>query len=127
MKVKKINFSLGELEREIMELVWKYQESSVREVLSALQKKRHIAYTTVMTIMSRLADNGLLQRRLEESGAYSYTSVYDKQKYLAVVSKKTVDGLIKDYGELAVAQFIDAVESSNLKNLKEWQRKLKNI
>jgi len=127
MKVKKINFSLGELEREIMELVWKYQESSVREVLSALQKKRHIAYTTVMTIMSRLADKGLLQRRLEESGAYSYTSVYDKQKYLAVVSKKTVDGLIKDYGELAVAQFIDAVESSNLKNLKEWQRKLKNI
>lgn len=127
MTAKKINFSLGELEREVMELAWIRPESSVREVLLALQKKRQIAYTTVMTIMFRLTDKGLLRRHLNESGAYSYTAVYDKPEYLAIVSKKVVDGLIKDFGELAVAQFIDAVESSNLKDLKEWQKKLKNI
>lgn len=127
MATKKINFSLGELEREIMELTWKRRESSVRDVLLVLQKKRKVAYTTIMTIMSRLSDKGLLVRQLDGSGAYLYTPIHDKQEFLEIVSKKAVNGLIKDFGELAIAQLIDAVESSNLKNLKEWQKKLKNI
>ena len=59
---------LGELEREIMDVLWDAGEASVRQVLEQLNARRvrtrHLAYTTVMTVMSRLADKELLSREL---------------------------------------------------------------
>jgi predicted transcriptional regulator len=53
--------SLGPLEREVMGVVWQRGQATVVEVRSALGD-RH-AYTTIMTILSRLADKGHLDRR----------------------------------------------------------------
>jgi predicted transcriptional regulator len=80
-----------------------------------------------MTVMVRLHNKGILKRKLDETGAYIYTPVQDKRTFLERASKKAIKDLIREYGEVAVAQFIDAVESSNLKNLEEWRRKLKKI
>lgn len=127
MKKKKINQTLGDLEAEIMKIIWKLETASVRQVFSRLKKKRKIAYTTVMTVMTRLAQKGILRRQLDESGAYIYTPIQDKSSFFAAASKKVINNLIKEFGEVAVAQFIDAVESSNLKDLEKWQKKLKKI
>lgn len=53
-------FGLGPLEREVMEAVWKSAPASVAEVRAALGD-RH-AYTTIMTILVRLAEKGQLER-----------------------------------------------------------------
>lgn len=127
MKNNKIKTSLGELEAEIMEAVWNLESASVRQVLNQLKKKRDIAYTTVMTVMSRLCDKLLLRRKFNGDGAYVYTAVQAKANFLAAVSKRAISGLLKEFGEVAVAQFVDAVESSSLKNLEEWRQKLKKI
>ncbi len=54
---------LGDLESEIMELVWKKANPTVtvRDIYDALRKKRPIAYTTVMTTMVRLAEKEILK------------------------------------------------------------------
>lgn len=127
MKKKKITQILGDLEAEIMEIVWKLETVSVRQVFSRLKKKRKIAYTTVMTVMARLAQKGILSRKLDESGAYIYAPIQDKSAFFAAASKKVINSLINEFGEVAVAQFIDVVESSNLKDLEKWQKKLKKI
>jgi|AntRauTorcE11897_2_1112592.scaffolds.fasta_scaffold25200_2 predicted transcriptional regulator len=124
---KEITQVFGELEAEIMELVWKLKTVSVRNVLEKISLKRKIAYTTVMTVMSRLHDKGMLKRTLDTSGAYVYSATKTKDKFFAAASKKMIGNLLNDYGEVAVAQFFDAVESSNLKDLKKWQKKLKSI
>ena len=57
---------LGPLERRIMQIFWKYPCSTVRSVqeqLSAENKK--LAYTTVMTIMTRLVKKGALKREMD--------------------------------------------------------------
>ncbi|MGH7860309.1 MAG: BlaI/MecI/CopY family transcriptional regulator, partial [Candidatus Binatia bacterium] len=52
---------LGELELAIMEFVWgRGAEVTVPAVHRHLGRKRGLAYTTVMTVMSRLFDKGLL-------------------------------------------------------------------
>lgn len=127
MKMNKIKTSLGELEAEIMEVVWHLESASVRQVLNRLKKKRDIAYTTVMTVMGRLCDKLVLKRKLNGDGAYVYTAIQAKASFLAVASKRAISGLLKEFGEVAVAQFVDAVESSSLKNLEEWRQKLKKI
>src|SRR4051794_34682914 len=62
---------LGELELAIMRIVWARGTVTVREVLDALTPTRPLAYTTVMTIMSRLADKELLTT-LKQGKTYQY-------------------------------------------------------
>lgn len=55
--------SLGPLEADIMQVIWKQDKVSVQDVHSELNKNRHIAYNTVMTVMTRLAKKEVLGRR----------------------------------------------------------------
>ncbi len=43
--------------------VWDPGEATVQDVVRALEASRSTAYTTVLTVMSRLTDKGLLSRR----------------------------------------------------------------
>lgn len=110
-----------------MEVMWRMKNASVREIFCNIKKRRKIAYTTIMTVATRLTAKGILKRKLNESGAYIYTLAQDKESFLAANSKKIIKNLIDEFGEIAVAQFIDAVEDSDLKDLSEWQKKLKKI
>jgi len=64
-------FDLGPLEADVMRLVWEKGEVQVEDVHQALLADRAIAYTTVMTVMTRLARKGLLTRR-KHGRAYLY-------------------------------------------------------
>lgn len=121
------NSSLGSLESEIMETLWKLETASVRAIVDILQKKRHIAYTTVMTIMTRLHAKGLLTRRQNQSGAYLYSPAQTKEKFLEKISEKVIKNLLQNCGEVAVARFIDIIEAKNFKKSAEWKKKLKKI
>lgn len=57
--------SRGELEQRVMELLWVSDEPrSVADVHAALSAERELAYTTVMTVLDRLAKKGLVDREL---------------------------------------------------------------
>jgi predicted transcriptional regulator len=48
----------GELEADIMEVIWRRGRVTVQDVWADLQKDRALAYATVKTVMNRLADKG---------------------------------------------------------------------
>ncbi|MGH2953338.1 MAG: BlaI/MecI/CopY family transcriptional regulator [Solirubrobacterales bacterium] len=94
---------LGPLESELMELVWRLDRPlSVRELLEQLNRGRdpQLAYTTVMTVASRLAEKGALERRREGRG-YIYRAAAPDAAALAV------RGVLRDFGEEAVAHFVE--------------------
>jgi BlaI family transcriptional regulator, penicillinase repressor len=63
--------TLTPLELEIMKVIWQTGEATVRDVHAVLQRRRPVAYTTVMTMMGVLATKGHLKRHREER-AYVY-------------------------------------------------------
>ncbi|MDQ7824117.1 MAG: BlaI/MecI/CopY family transcriptional regulator [Candidatus Eremiobacteraeota bacterium] len=68
---------LGELELEIMDVLWDFDFATVKDIHETLVKKRDIAYTTVMTVMTRLAEKGMLKR--SQSGrTYVYRPKYSR-------------------------------------------------
>lgn len=71
-------FELGPLEAEIMRLIWETGETGVDEIHRTLQQSRPIAYTTVMTVMTRLAQRGLLERR-KEGRAFLYRATVPRE------------------------------------------------
>lgn len=71
-----------------MKVVWKLQSASVRQVYETLLAKRHIAYTTVMTMMKILEQKGFLKKR-QEDRAYIYTP--------AQPQKQVVGGMVREF------------------------------
>ena len=104
---------LGELEREIMERLWERDGASVRAVLEALNARRppdrQLAYTTVMTVMARLAEKGLLVRRLLGK-AHEYAPAESREAFLARASRELARQMVADFGEAAIAGFLDVLE-----------------
>jgi predicted transcriptional regulator len=98
---------LGPLEAEVMEVMWSAGgRMSVRAVLDRLNDGRDspLAYTTVMTVMARLAEKDILRRQLDGRG-YVYEPVVADAAAIAVRS------VVRDFGEAAVAQFVDAARA----------------
>jgi predicted transcriptional regulator len=94
---------LGPLEAEVMKLLWKAgRPMTVRALLERINKARdpQLAYTTVMTVMSRLVDKGVLARKREGRG-YVYETAVSDQAELAVRN------VLRDFGESALAHFVD--------------------
>ncbi|MHC4993283.1 MAG: BlaI/MecI/CopY family transcriptional regulator [Planctomycetota bacterium] len=67
------NQSLGELELEILKVVWARQPCTVSDVVDVLAERRGSARTTVLTVMQRLLGKGFLRRRLQD-GVHLYSS-----------------------------------------------------
>jgi predicted transcriptional regulator len=76
---------LGDLEAEIMELVWARpieQGTTVREIFEVLYERRRTGYTTVMNTMTRMAKKHLL--RVEKQGpAYVYYPTLTQQEFVS--------------------------------------------
>lgn len=51
---------LGETEMEVLQHVWALGEATVADVLDRITAQRPVAYTTVMTVMKKLATKGFL-------------------------------------------------------------------
>ena len=88
-----------------MDEVWRHDEVTVRDVLEALNEgRKQRAYTTIMTIMSRLHRKALLERR--RSGKTDvYRPVMSREAYLDARAKREVEELVADYGDLVLAHF----------------------
>lgn len=97
---------LGPLGAAVMRVVWSQRESSVTTVVGALNadRDRPLAYTTVMTILVRLFERGLLARE-KRGRQFVYRSTGDERALLEELSARAVDDLLARYGSTALRQF----------------------
>ena len=127
-----LNKLLGELELEIMERMWQRAErgedqATVREITTAIQEQRPVAYTKVMTVMGHLAEKGLLTRTPLDKKTHVYRVAMSKEEFLARSSQQVVDTLVQDFGDLALAQFLVAVEQANPKRIEQLRARLAEL
>lgn len=109
----------GELEAQIMEVVWRLNEPTVQDVCNDLGNDQN--YKTVMTVMNRLVEKNILVRR-RVSRAFLYAPRESKEIFLNRVSREVAEGLLRDFGALAIAQFVDAVNDIDPERLAELDR-----
>lgn len=122
---QKIGKVLGELESDIMEIVWDSKSPIfVRDVTLDLQRNRKVAYTTVMTIMGRLVEKGLL-KRATSGKAYTYQPVYSKERFLTRISRQIIKNFVSKFGESAIAHFAQEVEKLAPQKRKQLRKILK--
>lgn len=103
---------LGPLEARIMREVWTgilREPFVVRDVNAHMDE---LAYTTVMTTVSRLAEKGLLHADAGKQGrAIAYRSTGDPAAFLAAASRNQVDQMVSEFGDAALAAFAARLDS----------------
>lgn len=107
---------LGELEALVMIKLWDSRSPlSVRDVVEQLQSERKWAYTTVMTVLDRLAKKGLLQRHLD-GRSYLYSPALSKADYTAEQMQQVLHS--SDDQGTVLLRFVDRMEAAELAALR---------
>lgn len=90
---------LGDLECEIMELVWKKANPTVtvRDIYDSLRRERQIAYTTVMTTMVRLSEKEILKIVGHVGLANCYAPVQQRTQFIANAVYRVLDIFTKEF------------------------------
>jgi predicted transcriptional regulator len=114
---------LHELEAEVMEEMWSQGEAPVRSVMDALNKRasKERAYTTYMTIMARLHKKGVLDRRREGKTDF-YAPRLGRDEFMASRARTEVEGLVEQYGDVALSHFARQVASLDPARRRALQR-----
>ena len=80
------------LELECLKALWELGEANVKGVREELAHEKELAYTTVMTLLDRLARKGFVSRR--KSGRFFlYSPVLSREFVRTAAVKELVDGL----------------------------------
>jgi predicted transcriptional regulator len=106
---------LGELERAVMDVLWdRGTPLTVREVAEALQN-RELAYTTVMTVLDRLAGKEMVER--ERAGrAWSYRPAASREAYIAQLMLDALD--LSSSRDAALVRFARSVSGTEAEVLR---------
>ena len=82
--------SLGELEMQVLRVVWHEQPCTEREVFEVVRRTRPVGRTTVLKTMQRLEAKGLLSR-LRNKGPVQYRAAVAEKRVLPAVVGRFVD------------------------------------
>jgi BlaI family penicillinase repressor len=96
---------LGAREFGIMKVVWRLEEASVREVYETLRKRRPIAYTTVLTMMSTLEAKGFLKKRAD-GRAFRYRPARSEARVITSLVREFVERVFEGASRPLLAHLV---------------------
>jgi predicted transcriptional regulator len=101
--LRKSLLELAPLELDCMNALWPMGEASVRDIRERLAQRRPRAYTTIMTIMDRLARKGVVERH-KVGRAYLYRANLSAEDARTHALGQVVENFFGGKVEVAVAQ-----------------------
>ena len=104
-----LNRFFGPLEAKIMEILWNNEEMTIKDVQRVLEQEKMTNFNTVMTVMNRLVEKGILQKRSEGRSSL-YKPVQSRIDFLNAQSKEMTHELMDEFGNVVVSHMLDALE-----------------
>ena len=90
---------------EIMKVVWRLGEATVRDVYEDLRLHRPVAYTTVMTMMKNMEAKGHLNKR-SEGRAFVYTAAVAEDRMIRRIVGDFIDRVFNGSTEPLLAHLV---------------------
>ncbi|MBI2906660.1 MAG: BlaI/MecI/CopY family transcriptional regulator [Chloroflexi bacterium] len=99
---------LGPREEEVMAILRSMGSASVAEVHGVVSQREPLAYTTVMTILTRLANKGFVDRVLVGK-AYRYSPQGTEEEMIQSVVGGAIEALLERFGRQAIVGFVSGL------------------
>ena len=103
---------LGELEADVISVLWEQPSQTVVEVEERLRRKREIARTTVLTTLDRMHRKGYLARE-KQGKAFVYSPRHTREEFERALAQEILGAL--GLGEPVLSTFVDLVGEDSAK------------
>jgi predicted transcriptional regulator len=111
----------GELQTQIMPVLWRLGEGTVEQVRAGLPKRYRSAYNTVQTVLNRLAERGLLDRD-RDGLAYVYRPRITEAEYVSRSIETALAGASTEARQAALARLVGGLDKRELTELRSLAR-----
>ncbi len=88
-----VNRDMSRAEFEIMDVLWRRERATVREVHEELQAKRKLSYSTVATLLGRLKGKGYVEAK-EKNFAYQFRPKVKREQVISRKLNELVDRIL---------------------------------
>lgn len=115
--------ALGALESDVMEAVWDASTpvtvADVHRVITAPQKKRDLAYSTVKAVLNNLCEKRHL-RKIQQGRSNTFVPQQSREAFKERVVRDVFQSLLKDYRTPLLAHFVNDpdTDQESLRELK---------
>jgi len=106
-----------------MRALWRLGAGRVGEVREALPKQHRSAYTTVQTVLNRLADRGLLDRE-RKGNAIIYSPRVSEAEYLSNSLDRALTGTSEEARRAAIAHLVGGLDQSERREVQAMAREI---
>jgi BlaI family transcriptional regulator, penicillinase repressor len=113
--IRRSILDLAPLELDCMNALWRLGEATVRDIHGALANTRPRAYTTIMTILDRLAQKGVVERQ-KAGRAWLYKANLSADQARTHAVARLVEGFFQGSTE-ALASHISTLNKSPQANI----------
>ncbi|MBT3268124.1 BlaI/MecI/CopY family transcriptional regulator [Candidatus Poribacteria bacterium] len=112
--------TLTDLQLAVMDVVWERGGATAREVFSALQESRGLAYTTVLTVLTRLGEDKVVSAK-REGRANRFTAVVSREDAAELSVGRVAGQFFEGSAQSLAAHIVDSGSMSlgDLNQLRE--------
>ncbi|MEK9198455.1 BlaI/MecI/CopY family transcriptional regulator [Ureibacillus sp. FSL E2-3493] len=127
MKESGLNRFFGPLEAKIMDILWNVEkEMTIKDVQFELEKEKSTNFNTVMTVMNRLVEKGILRKKTVGRSSV-YAPVQTRESFLNEQSKEMTHELMDEFGTVVVSHMLDALEDVDEDLVSKLEQKIKEL
>ncbi|MBS4210600.1 BlaI/MecI/CopY family transcriptional regulator [Bacillus sp. FJAT-50079] len=133
MKIRKfkinesgLNRFFGPLEAKIMDILWNGEEMTIKDVQLVLEREKLTNFNTVMTVMNRLVEKGILQKRAEGRSSL-YKPIQSRAEFINRQSKEMTNELMDEFGTVVISHMLDALEDADDDLVAKLEDKIKEL
>ena len=112
---------LGFLEAEVMDAAWQHASVSVSDMRTLLKDRKAYSFNTLMTVMNRLVEKGLLRKKRAD-GTFAYQASVTREEFSQNVSKSIAEALVAGGSLFQASAFVSALKehsSDDIRLLRE--------
>lgn len=113
----------GDLQTQVMAVLWRLGEGTVEQVRAALPPRYQGAYTTVQTVLNRLADRGLATREKAGRG-FVYRPGLSEADYVSKAIERALSGASAGARQAALAQLVGGLGEDEIAELRRRSREI---
>lgn len=113
---------LGDLEARVMGVIWSLNRPvPARTVHTRVWREHRVALPTVVTVLNKLVQKGLLLRAKRRE-LFHYEACMDESEFMAHVSRRVVEGIVSLGSDAVAASLVDVLAERDPEQLAELGR-----
>jgi len=113
---------LGDLEARVMRAVWDIARPvPARDVHVRVARSHDVAPLTVITVLNKLVDKGLLARAKRDD-LFHYEARWSEEDFMAHASRRVVEGVLAFGPDVVATSFVDVMAEQDPERLAELAR-----